>query len=89
MVLMAAKVRLSFAVCSAHSSGRAARVVKYIANSPAKNMSSLASQTMVPTDTGFGRFTLRWGRAVTAVVVDTPPLWLTMGLRTYTARGRV
>jgi hypothetical protein len=32
-----------------------------MANRPAKNMSSLASHTMVPTDTGFGRFTLTWG----------------------------
>src|SRR5699024_5346876 len=32
------------------------RMVKYIANSAAKNMSSLASQTMVPTLTRSGRF---------------------------------
>src|SRR5262249_7310216 len=32
------------------------RAVKYIANSPAKNMSSLESHTMVPTLTIFGRF---------------------------------
>src|SRR3954453_23421070 len=32
-----------------------ARAVKYIANKPAKNISSLASQTMVPTLTMFGR----------------------------------
>jgi hypothetical protein len=31
------------------------RTVKYIANKPAKNMSSLESQTMVPTLTMFGR----------------------------------
>jgi hypothetical protein len=31
------------------------RTVKYIAKSPAKNMSSLESQTMVPTLTMFGR----------------------------------
>jgi hypothetical protein len=30
--------------------------VKYIANSPAKNMSSLESHTMVPTLTMFGLF---------------------------------
>jgi hypothetical protein len=30
--------------------------VKYIANSPAKNISSLESHTMVPTLTMFGRF---------------------------------
>jgi len=32
------------------------RAVKYIANNPAKNMSSLESQTMVPTLTMLGRF---------------------------------
>src|SRR3954464_3545383 len=32
-----------------------ARAVKYMANSPAKNISSLASQTIVPTLTMFGR----------------------------------
>ena len=33
-----------------------ARAVKYIANSPAKNISSLDSHTMVPTLTMLGRF---------------------------------
>src|SRR6478735_7337987 len=71
-VLMNANVRLSFWVCSAHSSGTAARRVKYIAKRPAKNMSSLASQTIVPTDTGFGRLTLTWGAVRgAAVAVDT------------------
>ena len=42
---------------SAHRSGTTDRIVKYIANSPAKNMSSLDSQTMVPTDAMFGRLT--------------------------------
>ena len=37
--------------------GRIERSVKYIANSAAKNISSLESQTMVPTETMFGRFT--------------------------------
>src|SRR3954447_9784746 len=32
-----------------------ARAVKYMANRPAKNISSLASQTIVPTLTMFGR----------------------------------
>src|SRR5919199_5977640 len=32
-----------------------ARAVKYMANSPAKNISSLESQTIVPTLTMFGR----------------------------------
>jgi hypothetical protein len=35
-----------------------ARVVKYIAKSAAKNMSSLDSHTMVPTATKFGRVIL-------------------------------
>jgi hypothetical protein len=34
--------------------------VKYIAKSPAKNISSLASQTMVPTETMLGRVTGPW-----------------------------
>src|SRR5690606_6272514 len=59
-------------VCSAHSSGDAARTVKYMANRPAKNMSSLASHTIVPTDTGFGRLTVTWGAGrEAAVAVDT------------------
>src|SRR4051794_26917857 len=35
--------------------GCTARIVKYMANRPAKNISSLESQTMVPTLTMFGR----------------------------------
>jgi hypothetical protein len=35
--------------------GCTARAVKYMANSPAKNMSSLDSHTIVPTLTMFGR----------------------------------
>ena len=38
---------------SAQASGSAPRRVKYMAKRPAKNMSSLASQTIVPTDTGW------------------------------------
>src|SRR6476646_5388486 len=37
------------------SPGCTDRIVKYIANRPAKNISSLDSHTMVPTDTMFGR----------------------------------
>src|ERR687885_1198421 len=40
-----------------HRSGRTARIVKYIANRPAKNISSLDSHTMVPTWTMLGRLT--------------------------------
>src|SRR5690606_20390562 len=47
------------------------RCVKYMANSPAKNMSSLDSQTMVPTETEFGRLTFTWGALGAAVVDDT------------------
>src|SRR6478735_4307046 len=72
VVLIAANVTLSFGVFSAHASGAAPRSVKYMAKRPAKNMSSLASQTIVPTDTGFGRLTLTWGLVRgAAVAVDT------------------
>src|SRR6516225_8105763 len=46
-----------------------ARIVKYIANSAAKNMSSEDSQTMVPTLTRFGR--LAGDRGTGVWVVDT------------------
>ena len=54
-VLTVANGTLSFAVCSAHSSGETERIVKYIAKSAAKNISSLESHTMVPTETMLGR----------------------------------
>src|SRR2546423_14816780 len=44
----------SAGVCSRHIAGSAARIEKYIANSAAKNISSLESQTMVPTLTMLG-----------------------------------
>src|SRR5918998_64062 len=70
-LLIAANVKLSWPACVAHSeSGMTERTVKYMANKPAKNMSSLASHTIVPTDTGFGRLTLTcwwaWGAAAVA-----------------------
>src|SRR4051794_14826768 len=72
VVLAAANGMFSFAVQKVHSSGAADRSVKYMAKSPAKNMSSLASHTIVPTDTGFGRLTLTWGLVRgAAVAVDT------------------
>src|SRR6478752_1784244 len=72
VVLIAAKVTLSFGVFSAQASGAAPRSVKYMAKRPAKNMSSLANQTIVPTETGFGRLTLTWGLVRgAAVAVDT------------------
>jgi hypothetical protein len=42
--------------CGGQSPAACARAVKYIANSPAKNINSLESHTMVPTLTMFGRF---------------------------------
>ncbi|GAA4728605.1 hypothetical protein GCM10023216_19970 [Isoptericola chiayiensis] len=65
---------------AAHSSsGITERTVKYMANRPAKNISSLASHTIVPTETVFGRLTVTcwWAWGAAAVAVDTPPLWLT------------
>src|SRR5690242_1627142 len=41
-------------VCSVHNPRSAARIEKYIANSAAKNISSLDSQTIVPTLTMLG-----------------------------------
>ncbi|GEO33717.1 hypothetical protein CAE01nite_14420 [Cellulomonas aerilata] len=66
---------MSISVRSAHTSGTCARSVKYMAKRPAKNISSLASHTIVPTDTGFGRFTLTWTEVLeAAVAVDTLPI---------------
>ena len=54
-MLTAENGTLSISVCCAHSSGPTARIVKYIANSAAKNISSLESHTIVPTLTMLGR----------------------------------
>jgi pantoate kinase len=54
----------------AHNSGFTERSVKYIANKAAKNINSLASQTMVPIDTIFGRSA--WLGTLIAVAVLTP-----------------
>src|SRR6476660_6548048 len=59
-VLTAAKGTLRTPVSFAHSSGSTERIVKYIANRPAKNINSLESHTMVPTDTMLGRETGPW-----------------------------
>ena len=56
-MLTVAKGMFRTSVRFAHSSGSTPRIVKYIANRPAKNMSSLESQTIVPTETMFGRVT--------------------------------
>src|SRR4051794_6880732 len=47
--------RLSSVGSGGHPSVARARAVKYMANRPAKNISSLASQMIVPTLTMFGR----------------------------------
>jgi hypothetical protein len=54
-VLIRANGTSSFAVSAAHNSGDAVRRLKYIANRAAKNITSLPSQTIVPTDVGLGR----------------------------------
>jgi len=59
IVLIRENRTLSIEDSAAKSSGSTARCVKYIAKRPAKNMSSLESHTMVPTETMFGRLTLR------------------------------
>ncbi len=51
-----ARARFSSVGGGGQSPWACARAVKYIANSPAKNISSLESHTMVPTLTIFGRF---------------------------------
>src|SRR3954454_23742163 len=58
-----------------HGPTLCARTVKYTPNSPAKNISSLDSQTMVPMLTRFGRFS-EWIRALMAgAEVVTGALW--------------
>ena len=55
MVLARASGMLSLADSSAQSSGAVERRVKYMAKRPAKNISSEASHTMVPTEVRLGR----------------------------------
>jgi hypothetical protein len=56
VVLIAAKGMFKSSVDSAQIAGPwTARIVKYIANKAAKNISSLASHTIVPTATALGR----------------------------------
>src|SRR5690606_23175604 len=89
VVFAAAKVTLSFSVWIAHSPGTDARSVKYIAKRPAKNMSSLASHTIVPTDTGFGRLTTTWARGAGAVIdADTLVIMADFGPRWGRSGGR-
>src|SRR6185369_2214047 len=54
MVKGSAYATLRCGVCSFHRPGAAARIEKYIANRPAKNISSLESHTIVPTLTMLG-----------------------------------
>ena len=56
MVLANAMGTLSSCVFSCQTSGEVARRVKYMAKSPAKNITSEDNHTMVPTDTMSGRF---------------------------------
>ena len=55
VVLTEANGTFSCSVFAAHRSGLTARIVKYDANSAAKNISSLESQMIVPTLTMLGR----------------------------------
>ena len=48
------------ACCTKYCDPCTERIVKYIANSAAKNISSELSQTIVPTLTRFGRLGRRW-----------------------------
>src|SRR4051794_24329095 len=70
-VLPVANGTLSLAGSTCHRSGTTDRIVKYIANSPAKNISSLASHTIVPTEVMLGRLTGAWCGASRAVAVAT------------------
>src|SRR3954447_20497161 len=80
VVLTEANGTFSFAVFSAHSAGLTDRIVKYDANSAAKNISSLESQMMVPTLTMLGRSWCPWRREAGMVVaVATDSLCLDPG----------
>ena len=68
VVFTAANGTFSFSVFWAHSSGLTARMVKYDANSAAKNISSLESQMIVPTLTMLGRSEWPWSRDAGMVV---------------------
>ncbi|GAB3555094.1 hypothetical protein GCM10027404_30970 [Arthrobacter tumbae] len=57
-MLISAKGTFNFSVSAAQSSPDVERNVKYMAKSPAKNISSLESHTTVPTETMFGRFSV-------------------------------
>ena len=65
----AARLMFTSARAASHCPPAPARATKYMAKSPAKNMSSLDSQTMVPTLTMLGRLSecTRWVMAVAEV----------------------
>ena len=67
-MLVAENGMLSIGVVSAQISGFTERCVKYIANSAAKNINSLESQTIVPTDARLGLSTECWAGVAVAVV---------------------
>ena len=72
------------------SPGCTARIVKYIANRPAKNISSLESQTIVPTLTMFGRVsecTLLDSKVGAAAVEVTDALCPAAADQTHRGRG--
>ena len=54
-VLVRAKGTSSLLVSAAQSSGDAVRRLKYMAKRAAKNITSLPSHTIVPTEVGLGR----------------------------------
>src|SRR3954471_10333620 len=69
--------------CIGQWSGCTDRTVKYMANRPAKNISSLDSHTMVPTLTMFGRVsecTLLDSKLGAAAVEVTQALWPAHGV---------
>ena len=73
VVLTEANGTSSSAVFWAQSSSETARIVKYDANSAAKNISSLESQMIVPTLTMLGRSWCPWSReaGIVAAAVAT------------------
>ena len=74
------------------SPGCTERTVKYIANRPAKNISSLDSQTIVPTLTMFGRVsecTLLDSKLGAVAVEVTQALWPAAAALSRRGRGRV
>ena len=54
-VFVRANGTFSFSVSNSQICGEFARRLKYIANKPAKNITSEPSQTIVPTEVGLGR----------------------------------